>query len=259
MIDAADLKQLVEITESAAQLALRLQASALSRNKTDGTVVTSADLQVEEKLRSDVEAAFGAVPILGEENGGRVTGAGTAVVIDPIDGTATYVRGSPIWAVSLGLLVDGRAAAGVVAAPAMGRTWAGAAGVGASHNGRPVRARPVHLGRNALIAATSEAVRRYGGPPSSVGHLRCFGAVAVQIAMCADGEVDVAVCSDWKLWDVTGALAILLAAGGEVSCACDGSDASNLLAIRPNADLVAGGPDVHRLVPRPIPLWQDAG
>ncbi len=255
MLDVGELGELVRIVERAGQRATELQATVRRQlDKADGTVVTDADVQVEEQLREELEAAFGVVPVVGEEEGG-VLGREAVVVIDPIDGTLSYWRGSPLWTVSVGVVFGGRPVAGVVCAPALGMTWAGAAGVGATCNGHRIAAAAFEPSRHGLVAVTTEAVRRYGAPPRKLGHLRCLGGIALQIVMCADGKVDAAVCCLWHVWDVAGALGVLLAAGGQVVRARDGSDASNLLDLGEGEDIVAGGPDIAALVPRPIPQW----
>ncbi len=98
--------------------------------KPDRTPVTDADQAVERSIRSGIEAARPGDSILGEEYG--IQGSGSRQwIIDPIDGTANFLRGVPIWGTLIALAIDGIPIVGVVSAPALGRRWYAAAGHGA--------------------------------------------------------------------------------------------------------------------------------
>jgi len=102
--------------------------------KPDRTPVTDADQAVEHALRAELAADRPDDGILGEEYGthdGRGAGAHRQWIIDPIDGTANFLRGVPIWGTLIGLAVDGVPVVGVVSAPALDRRWWGARGQGA--------------------------------------------------------------------------------------------------------------------------------
>lgn len=97
--------------------------------KEDRTHVTDADRAVEQALRTRLADARPSDSIFGEEFGTQ--GASRRQwIIDPIDGTANYMRGVPIWATLIGLVVDGIPEVGVVSAPALNRRWWGATGHG---------------------------------------------------------------------------------------------------------------------------------
>ncbi|NLT25580.1 MAG: histidinol phosphatase [Microbacteriaceae bacterium] len=98
--------------------------------KEDRTHVTDGDRAVEQAIRERLAEARPSDAIFGEEYG--VQGSGSRQwVIDPIDGTANFMRGVPIWATLIALVVDGRPEVGVVSAPALNRRWWGATGHGA--------------------------------------------------------------------------------------------------------------------------------
>ncbi|WP_223690065.1 histidinol-phosphatase [Leifsonia poae] len=104
--------------------------------KQDRTHVTEADLAVERAIRETLAAERPADGILGEEFG--TEGDATRQwIIDPIDGTANYLRGVPVWGTLIALAVDGVPVVGVVSSPALGRRWWAASGSGAwtSENG----------------------------------------------------------------------------------------------------------------------------
>src|SRR6266542_3299263 len=102
--------------------------------KPDLTPVSDADTAVEKALRGTLARARPRDGVLGEEFGVTEAAAGPGTrqwVIDPIDGTKNYVRGVPIWASLIALLDAGRPVVGMVSAPALGRRWWAAAGLGA--------------------------------------------------------------------------------------------------------------------------------
>ncbi|MFC0681104.1 inositol monophosphatase family protein [Lysobacter korlensis] len=98
--------------------------------KPDATHVTDADRAVERVLRDGIEASRPGDAIFGEEYG-RQGGGSRQWIVDPIDGTANYLRGVPIWGTLIALAVDGEPVVGVVSSPALGRRWWGARGHGA--------------------------------------------------------------------------------------------------------------------------------
>jgi histidinol-phosphatase len=109
------------------------------QTKEDDTPVTDADKDAEQFARDQLKRTRPDDVVVGEEFGGTkaskllktVEARSRAWVIDPIDGTANYVRGIPVWATLIGLVADGRPAVGVVSAPALGCRWFAAAGYGA--------------------------------------------------------------------------------------------------------------------------------
>ncbi len=103
--------------------------------KPDATPVTDADRSVEAALKEVLKAQRPEDSLIGEEYGStgeNLHGKGSRTwIIDPIDGTANFMRGVPVWATLIALAVDGKPVVGVVSAPAMGRRWWAAPGVGA--------------------------------------------------------------------------------------------------------------------------------
>src|SRR4051794_6582015 len=98
--------------------------------KPDLTPVSDADQRVEDVLRSTLKRARPRDAVVGEEAG--TTGWGPRRwVIDPIDGTKGFIRGIPIWATLIGLMVEDKVVVGVVSAPALGRRWWATLGTGA--------------------------------------------------------------------------------------------------------------------------------
>lgn len=119
------------IASHGGQLALDYQGGALDPSqKDDGSIVTAADLAVEQLLRDSLASARPDDAVLGEEGG--LVGSGSRVwIIDPIDGTSFYARGEPDWRVHVALQVDGEVTIAVVVAPALGVQWWATRGGGA--------------------------------------------------------------------------------------------------------------------------------
>ena len=113
-------------------LALAAQGMCASR-KPDGSPVTPADLAAEEVIRARLAETLPEIAIIGEE--GDLPSAGALpdplILVDPLDGTRDFVEGSGEFTVNIALICDGRAAAGVVHAPALGRLFAGSLAHGA--------------------------------------------------------------------------------------------------------------------------------
>ncbi|HEY8094204.1 MAG TPA: inositol monophosphatase family protein, partial [Acidimicrobiales bacterium] len=150
-------------------------------HKADRTEVTVADRGTEAAIRARLAVARPDHAVLGEEEG--LIGSATARarwIIDPIDGTSNFVKGVPIWATLIALEVDGELVVGVASAPALGRRWWGARGIGAFADGQPIHVSSVsslseaHLGYSdvgsfyehgcgdALVALTRKAWRARG-------------------------------------------------------------------------------------------------
>ena len=200
-------------------------------------VVTAADRAAEDLIVRELARATPGVPVLGEE-GARDAAAGGATagaqwIVDPLDGTVNFVQGIPLFAVSLGLVEDGRPVLGVVHAPALDVTWFGAPGTGAFENGRPVSVSACPLLDDAILA-TGFAYRRdeladdnlanFVALGQRVRGVRRLGAAALDLAYVASGRLD----GFWELhlkpWDVAGGAALVRAAGGRVSDQRGGED-----------------------------------
>jgi histidinol-phosphatase len=128
-----DLDFAFELAAAADRITLdRFQALDLRMEyKTDGTEVTDADRETERTLRGLVRDRRPTDAVLGEEYGGEPA-PGRQWIFDPIDGTANYLRGVPVWATLIGLCIDGLPVLGVVSAPALDRRWWAQRGAGAS-------------------------------------------------------------------------------------------------------------------------------
>ena len=132
-----ELKLALELADLADSISLpRFFAQDFkTETKPDSTPVTESDRAVEAAIKAKLASERPADSIIGEEYGVQgvdLHGEGSRTwVIDPIDGTANYMRGVPVWATLISLNLSGKPTVSVVSAPAMGRRWWAAPGVGA--------------------------------------------------------------------------------------------------------------------------------
>lgn len=187
--------------------------------KDDDSMVTDADLAVEDLLTGEIRAAFPDDVVLGEERPREeaIPVGGHLWVIDPIDGTNNFGRGIPGFSVSMGVLRDGLPVAGVVHDPLARQTFAGRLGEGAWLNGRPLRIEPAALGPRSLISIRAPYA---GGVPPFVTRwleryrLRRPGSTALALCYIASGALAFVHDQRASLWDIAGAAPVLLGAGG---------------------------------------------
>jgi histidinol-phosphatase len=123
--------------------------------KADRTPVTLADRAAEELIRGRIEARYPSHAIVGEEFGRKESeGASHRWIIDPIDGTKSFLRGIPLFAVLIGLEIEGRVAAGAAYFPALDEMLAAADGLGCRWNGRPAHVSSVDRLEKAWVTST---------------------------------------------------------------------------------------------------------
>lgn len=188
-------------------------------HKADKSFVTIADRETEAHLRTLIEARFPADGILGEEHGEIRPGAHRRWILDPIDGTFSFVHRVPLYGVLIGVEEDGEPLVGVVNMPALDEVAAAARGEGCFWRGQPARVSDTSELSEALLIATD---KYYGRSFPSDGLARliqaagpvrtwadCYGYVLV-----ATGRADVAVDPVMNIWDCAPLLTILEEAGG---------------------------------------------
>ena len=220
-----DVKLALELAAEADALTMRRFGAVDLRveTKPDMTPATDADLDAETLLRTRLSESRPQDSVFGEEFGGTKEFSGRQWVIDPIDGTKNFVRGVPVWATLIALLVDGVPVVGVVSAPALGRRWWAAQGQGAfSSFGGATRQISVSAVGDLGSASVSfsdlttgwDAGRsRFLEFTDAVWRVRAYGDFW-SYCLVAEGAVDVAVEPEVKLWDLAPLDILVREAGG---------------------------------------------
>ena len=191
--------------------------------KGDGSPVTLADREAESVIRTRLAGApYGALDVLGEEEGLSGTGTRWRWTVDPIDGTRSFVRGIPLCGSMIGLedTTDGRALLGVIHLPMLGVTYAGGPGLGATRNGVPVRLPESVALEDAIVAAGDVAAFREAGREDDFrrltelhgyvrGYTDCFGH-----GLVIEGALGAMLDPALNPWDIRPTQALVEAAGG---------------------------------------------
>ncbi|AQQ14617.1 Histidinol-phosphatase [Corynebacterium glaucum] len=223
-----DLALALELTDLADSITLdRFEAADLKiESKPDLTPVSDADLAVEEALRARLTEARPADAVLGEEFGGEAAFEGRQWVIDPIDGTKNFVRGVPVWATLVALLIDGSPVVGVVSAPALARRWYASSGAGAwrTFGGQGLKRLSVSgvaevedasLSMSSLSGWTDRGLRdNFLGLAEQTWRLRGYGDF-FSYCLVAEGAVDIAAEPEVSLWDLAPLVLLVEEAGGK--------------------------------------------
>ncbi len=219
------------LLEAVSELA-RLTGSAALRHyrkdlgveqKSDGSPVTIADREAEQAAREWIARRFPGDGIVGEEFGSQPGTSGRHWLLDPIDGTRTFIRGVPLWGGLIALVERDTVLAGAAAFPALGELVAAAPGEGCWHDGARCRVsrvarladatvltsdaqrleEPAHLRRWAELAAAAALARTWGD---------CYGYLLV-----ATGRAEVMVDVGLNPWDIACFVPIIEEAGGRLT------------------------------------------
>ncbi len=189
--------------------------------KADDTPVTRADREAEQMIRHRIEARYPSHAIVGEEFGGSAsTGAAFRWYIDPIDGTKSFMRGVPLYAVLLGLEIEGRAEVGAAYFPALDEMLVAATGMGCWWNGRPARVSDEERLSRSYVAFTDPAsFGKYGREAAwqrlqEATYYRAGWSDAYGYLLAATGRVEIMLDPIMSDWDCGPFPPILREAGG---------------------------------------------
>lgn len=224
-MDANELGLLLEFAVSLAREAGEItlkyfQRSLKAELKSDGSYVTAADREAERFIRARLEGNFPDDGVLGEEEGTRQGSSQRRWIIDPIDGTFSFVHGVPLYGVLIGLEIKDEPVLGVVNCPALDELVYAAQGLGCFWNGERARVSTTPALDAALLLSTDFGTcERYGfGEAAAVLQSRaaarrtwgdCYGHLLV-----ATGRADVMLDPVMNTWDCAPLLPILEEAGG---------------------------------------------
>ena len=211
----------VDLARGAGEITLRyFRKKPETSTKSDGSYVTIADRHAESYLREEIAKRFPDDGVLGEEELEQRGLSGRRWIVDPIDGTFSFVHGVPFYGVLIALEIEGEPVLGVVNIPALGEIVYAAKGEGCFLNGEPARVSSTAKLKDALLLATDfTTCAQYGFGPAGESLQKgakasrtwgdCYGYVLV-----ASGRADVMLDPVMNLWDCAPLLPIMEEAGG---------------------------------------------
>jgi histidinol-phosphatase len=231
-MSAEDLEFTHKLADAADKISMaRFGAIDLKiETKPDLTPVSDADKSVEQELRTLIGKYASSDSIIGEEFG-HDGGSNREWILDPIDGTKNFVRGVPFWGTLIGLRVDGEMTTGMVSAPALGRRWFGATGLGAFLQ---TKTNSFQSERKLQVSKVSKLEDAYLGYSSQdswnvksqeqefekllkrVWRARGFGDFIIHM-MVAEGSLDLSMEPSLAIWDMAALIPIIKEAGGKVT------------------------------------------
>lgn len=231
-----ELELATRIAREAGEMTLRwFQSGPAVETKADGSPVTIADREAERLLRQRIGEAFPDDGILGEEEGEKPGTSGRRWILDPIDGTKSFIHGVPLYGVMVALEVGGEAVVGALHFPPLGDTVAAARGAGCTWNGKPARVSDVNRLESSLVLTSGDArltpplPHSPTSPPAEVGLASrvnglarlaaragivrtwgdCYG-----YALVATGRAEAMLDPSLSAWDAAAVRPIIEEAGG---------------------------------------------
>ena len=218
-----DLALALELADLADSITIpRFRAEDLVvETKPDLTPVTEADRAVERAIRDRLASVRPDDAVVGEEYGASEhPGTERRWIIDPIDGTKSYVRGMPTWSTLIALALGDEVSVGVVSAPALPRRWWAARGGGAFADGRRIRVSAVPGLADAMMTWSGiedwDAIGRFDAI-LELGR-KCWRTRGVgdawQYMLVAEGAAEIALDPEVKIWDLAALQVIVEEAGG---------------------------------------------
>ena len=192
------------------------------QRKSDSSPVTAADREAEAVMRRLIEQTCPDHGILGEEYGADRTDKSFVWVLDPIDGTKSFVTGKPLFGTLIALTRDGVPIVGIIDMPALGQRWVGAEGRVTTFNGEPVSVRSCPSLADAWLYATSPQMFE-GDDVAAFERLRqrCYAAVygadLYAYGLVARGRVDLVCEASLQPYDYCAVVPVLQGAGGTIT------------------------------------------
>lgn len=190
--------------------------------KADDSYVTETDKRVETRLREIIDAEHPEHGVLGEEHGARDLDAEYVWVLDPIDGTAPFIAGIPVYGTLIGLARNGRPWLGVIDHPATSDRWVGLSGEWATFNGQPVRTRACADFKPALMTCSNadffapDQRAAFDTLRSRVRYTQ-YGGSCYAYGVLASGRTDLAVDGGLDPFDIFAPAAVIEGAGGVIT------------------------------------------
>ena len=218
-LDAA----LAAASEASAIIRAHYARAIPARAKADGSPVTDADIAAEQAIRAVVEARFPGDGFHGEETAAERLDAEHVWLVDPIDGTKSFVRGYPMFSTQIAVMHRGRLELGVSSAPAYGETAWAERGAGAFLDGeRLAVSRIARIEGATLSTGNLRTLARgprwaaFGRLVASLDRIRGFGDF-LHYHLLAAGKIDAVLESDINILDIAALTVIVEEAGGRVT------------------------------------------
>ena len=231
-IDQADLPKWIEIAEAAAHqagdyLLKKLGTAKVASRKSALDDLLDADLEAEHLILTTLREASPQMGILSEESGQEGTKE-CYWLVDPLDGSANFQHGSPLFAISIALISQHTTLCGVIYLPTRDEMFIAIQGQGAFLNGTRIRVSSidvldqaiVHVGdfaRDNHTRETEERLKDLFTLASRVRRIRMIGTAATDLAYVACGRADLLVHHATHSWDIEAGKLLVVEAGGEVS------------------------------------------
>jgi myo-inositol-1(or 4)-monophosphatase len=210
-----------ELAAKCGQIAAETFGQHNATRKSDGTLVTKTDEQIDRLISSRIAARYPGHAILSEEQSTIYDPDDEYTwVVDPVDGTTNFAHGMPIWGVSIALLHRGRPSVGVLDFPLLHEQYQAMLGHGATRSGAAITTSPVtEADDEQLIMKCTRTDRLFGlrSPLKS----RIMGSAAYHLCKVADGTAVAGIETTPKVWDLAAAYLIVAEAGGIVVAADD--------------------------------------
>ncbi|HLY51841.1 MAG TPA: histidinol-phosphatase [Steroidobacteraceae bacterium] len=202
--------------------AQRFRTPLAVARKSDGTPVTAVDKDIETEMRGMIRAAFPTHAIRGEEFASEGAGAEFTWVLDPIDGTKSFITGFPLFGTLIALCQSERPVLGVMEAPALAERWVGCEGRATLFNGAKASVRDCRTIEEAVVYTTttdtfSVAERQRFEALTRRAALRRYGGDCYLYGMLASGHCDLVIEVQLKPHDYMAMVPVVEGAGGRIS------------------------------------------
>jgi len=206
--------------DAAGEIARRyFRTNIAVEDKTDHSPVTQADREIEKKLRDMIAKSFPTHGIIGEEFGRENDDAEFVWVLDPIDGTKSFITGRPLFGTIIGLMHKGKPVMGVIEQAFTRERWVGVTDTFATHNGKSIKVAAPRILEEARLATgmlsmfQGKNFEKFLKLCDSV-KLAQQGCDCYVYGLLAMGCIDVLVEQKLSLYDVAGSIPIITGAGG---------------------------------------------
>lgn len=224
---ARNLGDFVDFAVRLADRSRKVMAARLARPpefeiKPDSSYVTDTDKAIERALRAMINKAFPRHGILGEEYGSENADAEYVWALDPIDGTAAFVAGLPVFGTLIALLHRGTPVVGIIDHLITKDRWIGALGMPSTRNGRAIRTRRCPDLKRAMLSASNPDFFDPGERPRferlrQATQWRIYGGSCYSYGLLASGRTDIAIDAGLSIHDYAPYVPILEGAGGLIT------------------------------------------